>query len=67
MHALEGLRECQLIDLVLEGNPAKDRARDEATYVRYPHSNGSPSVRDGGRDEAMKKIQLCSDIGVDGG
>lgn len=39
---MDSLKESHIVDLVLDGNPVKDRARDHATYVRYPNSYGSP-------------------------
>lgn len=32
---MEAIKEFKLIDLVLQGNPLKDRQRDDTVYVRY--------------------------------
>lgn len=34
-HSLDALKECALVDMVLQGNPLKDRLKDDTVYVRY--------------------------------
>lgn len=35
MNSLESLKQCKIVDLVLKGNPLRDRYREETVYVRY--------------------------------
>lgn len=46
-NSLDALKECQLIDLVLKGNPLKERLREETVYIRY-HFFSSHFIHDGG-------------------
>lgn len=32
---METIKECKLVELVLQGNPIKDRMHDDTVYVRY--------------------------------
>ncbi|KAJ6635042.1 Nuclear RNA export factor 1 [Pseudolycoriella hygida] len=56
LHALEMIKECQLVDLVLKGNPLRHRLREETVYVRMENLHSKSTTNPIFYSEIRKKF-----------